>query len=183
MEPTFTPTFEPAVAPALDLAPALGAPALGAPDLDATRRVEVTAAVLAPAVLDELTFARCDADAADCLEARTRFGVEAVVARDVFVAGMEECRERGGLGWEVRAARSQCCSAGAVLSNQPDPYCMYIVAIAWLYVVMLMALTEPTFTAGIATFVFYGVLPLALLLWILGTPERRRRRSRLDPDQ
>jgi hypothetical protein len=48
---------------------------------------------------------------------------------------------------------------------------------------MLMALTEPTFTAGVATFVFYGLLPLALLLWLLGTPERRRRRSRIDPEQ
>ena len=141
------------------------------------------AAVLVSTALDVLTPTRCGAGAADHLTAATRLGVETGTARDDFVAGMEECRGRGGLGWEVRAVWSQWCSASAVLSNQPDPTCMYIVAIAWLYVVMLMALTEPTFTAGAATFVFYGLLPLALLLWILGTPERRRRRSRIDPEQ
>ena len=52
---------------------------------------------------------------------------------------------------------------------------MYIVACAWLYVTVLMALTEPNITAGILTFALYGLAPLALLLWIAGTPERRRR--------
>ena len=141
------------------------------------------AAVLAWAALDVLMVARRGLGAADRLTAAARFGVEAGTARDVFVAGMEEYRGRGGLGWEVRPVWSQWCSASAVLSNQPDPNRMYIVAIAWVYVVMLMALTEPTFTAGVATFVFYGLLPLALLLWLLGTPERRRRRSRIDPEQ
>ena len=64
---------------------------------------------------------------------------------------------------------------------------MYIVAIAWLYVVMLMALTEPSFVAGVSTFIFYGLLPLALLLWLVGTPQRRRnqrkRASDADPDE
>lgn len=53
---------------------------------------------------------------------------------------------------------------------------MYIVAIAWIYVTLLMALTEDSFVAGLATFLFYGLFPLAILLWLLGTPERRRRR-------
>lgn len=57
---------------------------------------------------------------------------------------------------------------------------MYIVAIAWLYVTALMALTEPNITAGILTFALYGLAPLALLLWILGTPERRRRAARAE---
>lgn len=51
---------------------------------------------------------------------------------------------------------------------------MYIVAIAWLYVVLMMALTESSVVAGLATFVLYGLAPLALLLWLLGTPQRRR---------
>lgn len=55
---------------------------------------------------------------------------------------------------------------------------MYIVAIAWIYVTLLMALTESSFVAGLATFLFYGLFPLALLLWLVGTPERRRRRLR-----
>ena len=45
---------------------------------------------------------------------------------------------------------------------------MYVIAIAWLYVTVLMAATEPNLTAGVLTFVCYGLLPLALLLWLFG---------------
>jgi biotin transporter BioY len=50
---------------------------------------------------------------------------------------------------------------------------MYIIAIAWLYVTVLMAATEKTITAGLLTFLFYGLFPCALLLWILGKNHRR----------
>jgi hypothetical protein len=50
---------------------------------------------------------------------------------------------------------------------------MYIIASAWIYVVTLMAATEKTVAAGLLTFVFYGLLPCALLLWILGVNHRR----------
>ena len=50
---------------------------------------------------------------------------------------------------------------------------MYIIAIAWLYVTVLMAATEKTITAGLLTFMFYGLVPCALLLWILGVNHRR----------
>ncbi len=60
---------------------------------------------------------------------------------------------------------------------------MYIVAIGWLYVVLMMALTESSITAGVLTLVFYGLAPLALLLWLLGTPARRRRLARKALDQ
>ena len=50
---------------------------------------------------------------------------------------------------------------------------MYIIAIAWLYITVLMAATEKTITAGLLTFTFYGLLPCALLLWILGVNHRR----------
>ncbi|HSH54930.1 MAG TPA: hypothetical protein VK967_07890 [Methylotenera sp.] len=53
---------------------------------------------------------------------------------------------------------------------------MYIIAIAWLYVTILMAATEKTITAGVLTFVFYGLLPCALLLWILGVNHRRHKK-------
>ena len=53
---------------------------------------------------------------------------------------------------------------------------MYIVAIAWLYVALMMAITERSLVAGTMTFLFYGLLPLALLLWLVGTPRRRRNR-------
>lgn len=54
---------------------------------------------------------------------------------------------------------------------------MYIIAIAWMYVVTLMAATEKTLAAGVLTFLFYGLLPCALLLWILGVKHRRHMRA------
>lgn len=54
---------------------------------------------------------------------------------------------------------------------------MHIIAIGWLYVTLLMALTETSVVAGILTFVFYGLAPVALILWLLGTPGRRRAAS------
>jgi len=54
---------------------------------------------------------------------------------------------------------------------------MYIIAIGWLWVALMMAITEANVVAGILSFVFYGLLPCALLLWLLGTPARRRRRA------
>ncbi|NVD74477.1 hypothetical protein D0T25_10690 [Duganella sp. BJB488] len=53
---------------------------------------------------------------------------------------------------------------------------MLIVAIAWIYVVGLMALTEPTVVAGIVTFLFYCVLPLSTLIYIAGSGKRKARR-------
>ncbi|MEO5732700.1 MAG: hypothetical protein ABIN96_16910 [Rubrivivax sp.] len=58
---------------------------------------------------------------------------------------------------------------------------MYLVAIAWIYVVLMMAVTEAQSTQGtvlgaIVTFVLYGVLPLSVVLYILGAPGRRKRR-------
>lgn len=53
---------------------------------------------------------------------------------------------------------------------------MYVIAIGWLYVTLLMAATETSITAGVLTFLFYGLAPLALLLWLMGTPQRRRNR-------
>jgi hypothetical protein len=51
---------------------------------------------------------------------------------------------------------------------------MYIVVIAWLYVVVLMAFTESSITAGVLTFLFFGLFPCALLLWLFGGPARLR---------
>ena len=53
---------------------------------------------------------------------------------------------------------------------------MLIVAIAWVYVVGLMALTEPSIVAGIVTFLFYCVLPLGTLVYIAGSGKRKARR-------
>lgn len=54
---------------------------------------------------------------------------------------------------------------------------MYIIAIGWLWVTFLMAITEPNIVAGVLTFTFYGLLPCSLLMWLLGTPGRRRRKA------
>jgi hypothetical protein len=54
---------------------------------------------------------------------------------------------------------------------------MYIIAIGWLYVSLMMAITEPSFVAGVLTFLFYGLLPCALFLWLFGTPQRKRNQS------
>lgn len=54
---------------------------------------------------------------------------------------------------------------------------MYLIAIAWLYVALLAAVAEDTAVGGVLTFVFYGAGPLALTLWLLGTPARRQRRQ------
>ena len=56
---------------------------------------------------------------------------------------------------------------------------MYVIAIAWLYVTVLMAATEPNLTAGVLTFVCYGLLPLSLLLWLFGAPRRKSHRDSL----
>ena len=55
---------------------------------------------------------------------------------------------------------------------------MYIIVIAWLYVVILMAATEKSVAAGLLTFTFYGLVPCALLLWILGAKHRRPYRNK-----
>ena len=62
---------------------------------------------------------------------------------------------------------------------------MYIVVIAWAYVVLLMAATEASLTAAILTILFYGLLPCSLLLWIMGLGRRRRSAQRLlyQPDR
>jgi hypothetical protein len=57
---------------------------------------------------------------------------------------------------------------------------MYIIAIGWLYVTLLMALTEGSIFAGILSFVFYGLLPIALLLWLTGGSARRKLRVNVD---
>lgn len=56
---------------------------------------------------------------------------------------------------------------------------MYIVAIAWLYVTLMMALTEKSVTAGVLTFAFFGLAPCALLLWLFGGPTRKRYREQM----
>ena len=54
---------------------------------------------------------------------------------------------------------------------------MPIIIIAWLYVVILMSMTEHSVIAGVMTFLLYGVLPLSVVVYLLNTPARRARRK------
>ena len=55
-------------------------------------------------------------------------------------------------------------------------FVLFIVAIGWIYVVLMMSITETTPIAGVMTFILYGLLPVALLLYISGGGKRKRRR-------
>lgn len=52
---------------------------------------------------------------------------------------------------------------------------MYIVAIGWAYVILMMAITASSFGKALFTLVFLGVLPLALFVYVADGPRRRRR--------
>ena len=56
---------------------------------------------------------------------------------------------------------------------------MYIVPFVWLYVAFMMAVAEATSPIGTLlgagiTFVLYGLLPVGLILYFMGSPARRR---------
>lgn len=62
---------------------------------------------------------------------------------------------------------------------------MYIIAIAWTFVVVLMAAAEAMETSvvgGLLTFILYCALPLGLFLYIFGTPQRRRNQTNADTE-
>lgn len=56
---------------------------------------------------------------------------------------------------------------------------MYLVVIAWIYVVLMMSVAEATNTTGtvlgaIVTFVLYGLGPVALVVYLMRTPARNK---------
>jgi hypothetical protein len=62
---------------------------------------------------------------------------------------------------------------------------MYLVAIAWMYVVLMMAVAEAFSPQGsvlgaLVTFVLYGLVPLSIVMYLMGTPQRRARRRRAE---
>lgn len=57
-----------------------------------------------------------------------------------------------------------------------------LIAIGWLYVALMMSVAEATNSNGtvlgaLITFVLYGIGPLALVLYLITTPARRRARK------
>ncbi len=58
---------------------------------------------------------------------------------------------------------------------------MYIVVIAWFYVAVLMAVAEATSSTGtvlgaIITFFLYGLLPIGIVVYVMGSPLRKKAR-------
>jgi hypothetical protein len=56
---------------------------------------------------------------------------------------------------------------------------MYIVPIAWLYVALMMAVAEANHPTGtvlgaVITFLLYGLGPVALVVYLMRSPARRR---------
>ena len=65
---------------------------------------------------------------------------------------------------------------------------MYLIAIAWIYVVLMMSVAEAISSQGtvlgaVITFILYGVMPLSILIYIMGTPGRKRARRAAESAQ
>lgn len=65
---------------------------------------------------------------------------------------------------------------------------LILIAIGWLYVALMMAVAEATSPIGtvlgaLITFLLYGVGPVALLLYILGTPARKKLRKQREAEE
>ncbi len=59
------------------------------------------------------------------------------------------------------------------------PVFIHLIVIGWLYVAVMMAVAEATHTTGtvlgaIFTFLLYGLAPVALVIYLMATPARRR---------
>ncbi|WP_041432618.1 hypothetical protein [Thiobacillus denitrificans] len=52
---------------------------------------------------------------------------------------------------------------------------MYIVAIGWAYVILMMAITASSVGKALAILVFLGALPIALFVYVVGGRKRRVR--------
>lgn len=56
---------------------------------------------------------------------------------------------------------------------------MYLIVIAWIYVVLMMSVAEATNSNGtllgaLLTFVLYGALPVILVVYLMGAPARSK---------
>lgn len=59
---------------------------------------------------------------------------------------------------------------------------MYIVAIGWAYVILMMVITASSIGKALAILIFLGVLPLALFVYVADGPQRRRRSMAVTDD-
>ena len=78
---------------------------------------------------------------------------------------------------DVRACITLWPETGSNGSISP----MWIVAIAWMYVALMMTIAEATASNGtllgaVITLLLYGIGPVSLVMYLLNTPARRRAR-------
>lgn len=59
---------------------------------------------------------------------------------------------------------------------------MYIVAIGWAYVILMMAITASSIGKALAILILLGVLPLALFVYVADGPQRQRRSMAVTDD-
>lgn len=59
---------------------------------------------------------------------------------------------------------------------------MYIVAIGWAYVILMMVITASSIGKALAILTLLGVFPLALFVYVAGGPRRRRRSMAVSND-
>ena len=65
---------------------------------------------------------------------------------------------------------------------------MYLIVIAWIYVVLMMSVAEATNSNGtvlgaLITFVLYGALPAALVAYLMSAPARNRAIKKRNADE
>lgn len=54
---------------------------------------------------------------------------------------------------------------------------MYIIVLGWLYVITILAAAMDNGWLGLMIFVFFGLLPLGLSLWVLQKKRRAQRQK------
>ena len=59
---------------------------------------------------------------------------------------------------------------------------MYIVAIGWAYVILMMAITASSIGKALAILILLGVLPLVLFVYVADGPRRRQRSMAVSND-
>jgi hypothetical protein len=70
---------------------------------------------------------------------------------------------------EMRGAELSSCGAANVMESSfaiNREFAMYIIAIAWLYVVIMISIVSDSILKGVVRFLFLGALPMALLFWL-----------------
>jgi uncharacterized membrane protein len=89
--------------------------------------------------------------------------------------------------WHELIAQQESRPSKSIFTHPLQTF-MYLVAIAWMYVVVMMTVAEAsapngTVLGAIITFVFYGLLPVAILMYLMGTPMRRKARKAKEAEE